>query len=128
MLRQLFAVAEKITPLREFRFLAGADLRLGELSDPVAQALFQTLFFHLVHGEPFALANESAVGIIRLAIGRKCLIALAEGIQIVEMPPLVEKLTAVVLPVDIEQKRPQLTQLRRRDRHAVHTAGALAVR
>lgn len=74
----------------------------------------------------FALANEGAVGIIRLAIGRERFTALAEGIQIVEMPPLVEKLTAVVLPVDIEQKRPQLAQLRRRDGHAVHTAGALA--
>ena len=37
--------------------------------------------------------------------------ALAEGIEIVKMPPLVKKLTAVVLPMDIQQKCPQLAQL-----------------
>ena len=44
------------------------------------------------------------------------------------MSPLVQKLAAVVLPVDIQQKRPQLAKLRGRNRHTVNASGRLSLR
>ena len=44
------------------------------------------------------------------------------------MPPLISQLAAVVLTVDIHQKRAKLLELHRADRDAAHAAGALSVR
>ena len=113
-LRELFKVAQQVTPLRELRLFSGLELCTFQLFNLAAETFSQQFFFIFISQERVTLLAQLLIGTVLLAIARKLRFQLAEPVQIAQVLPLVEQVLAVVLC--------------RRDRDAADAAGRLALR
>ena len=128
MLRQLFAVAQKVAPRAQRILFARLDIGALKLFYLILKAVAEPGLFYLVHGQRGHFLFYRGESVILGPVRRQRAVQMPEAVQIRHVAALIHKLPPVVLPVDIHQHRGQLLELRRRNRRAADAAAALSVK